>query len=150
MPSEPGVLSFNNRWYSLAVKTAQDVRLPSGRIIKLVTAPVFIATKLEALRDRGAGDYLSSHDLEDIVTVIDGRPSLSDEISIAPAELQAYIQGQLDSLFLSNAFIEALQGHLPGDAASQARLPELIRRLRSLRHTAKPSLQKPPISGVFL
>ena len=132
MPSEPGILSFDNRWYSLAVKTAQDVRLPSGRIIKLVTAPVFIATKIDAMRDRSAGDYLSSHDLEDIVTVVDGRPSLSDEMSSVPAELRAYIKKQLGSLLSSSSFMDALQGHLPGDAASQARLPELIRRLRSL------------------
>jgi hypothetical protein len=32
----------------------------------------------------------------------------------------------------SSDFLDALAGHLPGDAASQARLPELIRRLRAL------------------
>jgi hypothetical protein len=31
MPSEPGVLSFHNRWYPLAVTTAQTVGLPSGQ-----------------------------------------------------------------------------------------------------------------------
>ena len=36
MPSEPGVLSFHNRWYPLAVTTAQTVRLPSGQQIKLI------------------------------------------------------------------------------------------------------------------
>jgi len=54
------------------------VRLPSGRYICLITAPVFIATKLEAFHDRGGGDFLVSHDLEDVVTVIDGRPALID------------------------------------------------------------------------
>jgi len=60
MPSEPGVLSFHNRWYPLAVQTAQSLRLPSGRLIFLITAPVFIATKLESFRDRGGGDFLVS------------------------------------------------------------------------------------------
>jgi len=50
--------------------------LLSGRIISLIAAPVFIATKLEAFHDRGGGDFLASHDLEDIVTVVDGRPGV--------------------------------------------------------------------------
>lgn len=75
MPSEPGVLSFHNRWYPLAVTTAQTVRLPSGREIKLIDAPTFIATKLEAFKGRGMGDFLVSHDIEDIITVVDGRPT---------------------------------------------------------------------------
>lgn len=132
MPSEPGVLSFHNRWYPLAVDTAQSVQLPSGHDIALIAAPVFIATKLEAFWDRGDGDFLASHDLEDIVTVVDGRPSLADEVHAAHADLREYLGQQFRELTASNEFLDALAGHLPGDAASQARLPELIRRLRIL------------------
>lgn len=132
MPSEPGVLSFHNRWYPLAVGTAQPIQLPSRRVIALIAAPVFIATKLEAFRDRGQGDFLVSHDLEDIVTVVDGRPSLADEIRAAPTDLRTYLRQQFEELTNSSDFLDALSGHLPGDAASQARLQELIRRLRAL------------------
>jgi hypothetical protein len=132
MPSEPGVLSFHNRWYPLAVGTAQPIQLPSRRVIALIAAPVFIATKLEAFRDRGQGDFLVSHDLEDIVTVVDGRPSLADEIRATPTDLHTYLRQQFEELTNSSDFLDALAGHLPGDAASQARLPELIRRLRAL------------------
>ncbi|MFZ3040809.1 MAG: hypothetical protein WA108_03290 [Thiobacillus sp.] len=34
-------------------------------------------------------------------------------------------------------FLMALAGHLPGDAASQARLPELIRRMRAIGNIDK-------------
>ena len=44
-----------------------------GLRIRVVTAPYFVATKLEAFRGRGRGDYISSHDLEDLLAVIDGR-----------------------------------------------------------------------------
>jgi predicted nucleotidyltransferase len=132
MPSEPGVLSFHNRWYPLAVATAQSVRLPSGRVISLIAPPVFIATKLEAFHDRGEGDFLGSHDLEDIITVVDGRPELLEEARASPAELRKYLANEFRSLTGLAAFLDALPGHLPGDAASQARLPELLRRLRSL------------------
>lgn len=139
MPSEPGVLSFHNRWYPLAVNTAQPVRLPSGRVIALIAAPVFIATKLEAFRSRGQNDFLASHDLEDIVTVVDGRPTLRDEVRAAPADLRAYLAEQFRVLTNSTEFLDALAGHLPGDAASQARLPEIIRRLRELLPSVAPT-----------
>lgn len=85
-----------------------------------------------AFRDRGQGDFLVSHDLEDIVTVVDGRPSLADEIRIAATDLRTYLRQQFQTLTNSSDFLDALPGHLPGDGASQARLPELIRRLRAL------------------
>lgn len=66
MPTNRAVLGFGNRWYDEAVRTAVTHTLPSGTSIRLITAPVFIATKLEAFADRGGGDFLASHDLEDI------------------------------------------------------------------------------------
>jgi hypothetical protein len=132
MPAEPGILSFHNRWYPLAVSTARPRSLPSGRVIALIAAPVFIATKLEACRDRGRGDLLASHDLEDIVTVVDGRPELIDEMRVAPLQLQKFLAQELRSLTASPEFLDALPGHLPGDSASQARVPEILRRLRRL------------------
>ncbi len=132
MPSEPGVLSFHNRWYPLVVTSAQQVELPSGRNIKLITAPVFIATKLEAFKGRGRGDFLMSHDLEDIVTVVDGRPALAEEVRAADRDLRAYIKEEISILIQQSEFLDALAGHLPGDAASQARLPNLTRQLSEL------------------
>jgi hypothetical protein len=44
MPSEP-LLGFHNRWYPLAVETARAVTLPSGTTIRLIAAPVVVATK---------------------------------------------------------------------------------------------------------
>lgn len=132
MPSQPGVLSFHNRWYPLAVSTAIPVSLPSGRSIKLITAPLFLATKLEAFKARGNSDFLASHDLEDIVTVVDGRPAIVDEVRCAPQELRDYLAAELSSLLSTQEFLDALAGHLPGDAASQSRLPTLIELLKRL------------------
>jgi len=97
MPTDSKVLGFANRWYPLAVETAQDVKLPSGAIIKLITAPVFLGTKFEAYADRGGGDMLASHDLEDIINVLDGRPGLLEEVENAPAELRGYLAERLPS-----------------------------------------------------
>jgi hypothetical protein len=95
-------------------------------------APVFLATKLEAFFGRGKGDYLFSHDLGDFLAVIDGRDNLIDECRASIAELRAYLRGRVAGLLATPAFIDALPGHLPGDAGSQERLPDLEDKLRAL------------------
>lgn len=57
MPSHPQILGFSNRWYPAAIQTATRVTLGRGLEIHLVSAPAFVATKLEAFADRGKGDY---------------------------------------------------------------------------------------------
>jgi hypothetical protein len=98
----------------------------------VITAPLFVATKLEAFRGRGNQDYLASHDLEDQITVVASRPELLDEIQQSDDTLRRSIAAAIQTLLDDNDFLAALAGQLPADAASQARLPELLRRLRSL------------------
>lgn len=132
MPSEEGVLGFHNRWYPLAIRTAERVRLPDGQEINLVSPPVFIATKIEAFKDRGNKDFLASHDLEDVISVIDGRDELEAEVNTTDKELKQYIGEQFRGLLETPAFQDALPGYLSGDSASQARLPQLMEKLRLL------------------
>lgn len=73
MPALEEILGFSNPWYPLALETAEPQALPGGTLIRLVAAPVFLATKLEAFSGRGNSDYLFSHDLGDFLAVIDGR-----------------------------------------------------------------------------
>lgn len=75
MPLDEKVLGFTNIWYRPAINTVEEHEILPGMTIKVISAPYFCATKLEAFKGRGAGDYLASHDLEDIITVIDGRAS---------------------------------------------------------------------------
>jgi predicted nucleotidyltransferase len=138
MPTLQGILGFTNRWYDLAVSTAQPIILPSGTTIHVVRAPVFIATKLEAFAGRGGGDYLFSHDLGDLLSVVDGRDTLLDEYAACPPALRAYLAQSIGSFLTKRAFIEALPGHLPGDAASQARLPDLQAKLQRLAQWPNP------------
>jgi hypothetical protein len=132
MPTLEKILGFSNPWYPLAIETAAAVVLPSGRTIRLIAAPVFLATKLEAFDGRGKGDYLFSHDLGDLLAVIDGRDSLLAECRSSAAELRAYLGERFQRLLALAAFIDALPGHLPGDAASQQRLPELKGKLSAM------------------
>ncbi len=132
VPADSKILGFSNRWYALAVATAQRYQLQSDRCIQLITAPLFLATKLDAFADRGRADFLASHDLEDFITVIDGRPEIESEVRCAPVEVRTYIGESLRSLLANPEFNLSLAGHLPTDSGSQARLPNLRYQLKTL------------------
>ena len=138
MPTKTKVLGFGNEWYKAAFDTAIQTTLPSGTKIRLIQAPYFLATKLAAFYSRGAGDYILSHDFEDIVALIDGREELVDEIASTDATLRAHLAESIAIFLADSDFHAALPGHLPGDAANQARLPVIIDRLRMVARVQEP------------
>ncbi len=131
MATDPAILGFTNRWYRLALQKAEWVRLAEYDI-RVVTAPYFLATKLEAFHGRGNDDYAMSHDLEDIVTVLDGRPELTNEIAGEARELRQYLSTELRSMLSTFAFLDALPGHLLPDSASQQRIKIVIDRIQQI------------------
>jgi hypothetical protein len=131
MPTDGAFLGLNTAWFKEALETATESDF-SGTRLRLISPVAFIATKYVAFSDRGAGDYYASHDLEDLITVIDGREQIVSEIDRAPAGLRTYVRDAVRSLLETPAFDEALPGHLPADRASQQRLPALRRKLQSI------------------
>lgn len=132
MPPYEQILGFANRWYPLALESAQPVALPNGITIRLIAAPVFLATKFEAFADRGKGDLLGSHDLEDIVNVLDGRPEIEDEIAMAPEELRCYLAEQCRVMLALPSFMDALQGMVFPDELLAERVQMLEERFRRI------------------
>lgn len=132
MPSDPRPLGFTNPWYALALKTSVLARLPSGISINLIGASAFLGTKLTALSNRGMGDLQASHDMEDIVTLLDGRLPLESDIATTDSSLRSYIVGQLRAMCARSDVEEILVGHLGSDVASQGRLPILLSRIRRI------------------
>jgi hypothetical protein len=131
MPVDEEVLGFSNRWYAPAIKSAETRSIGKNEF-RLVTPVYFVATKLEAFHGRGANDIAMSHDLEDIITVLDGRPELLGEIASAEPEVRKYIASTILALLDKQDFTDALSGFLLPDAASQARRPRLLERLREI------------------
>ena len=127
MPVQPEVLGFSNRWYPYAVQTAQPVQLGDGVTIRLVSAVAFVATKLEAFASRGGGDFLTSHDLEDVLNIVDGREELVDEMAHAPAELRQAVAAIFTRLLASRDFANVL----PGLIAEPERAGLVLDRLRN-------------------
>jgi len=130
MPTHPEILGFGNEWYQPAFDAAVWGALPSGNKVRIVSAPYFLATKLAAFDGRGQGDYMMSHDMEDIVAVLDGRQEIVEEVRSCDPKLRDHLQIRLAALLKDDRFLEALPGHMPGDAGNQARVPIIIQRLK--------------------
>lgn len=132
MPTKPEILGFGNEWYQPALEAAVAVKLPSGKRIRMVTAPYFLVTKLAAFANRGKGDYVTSHDMEDIVAVLDGRPEIVNEVKELEETLRKHLMTRFAALLRDTNFVAALPGHLPGDTASQARAPLVMERIKAI------------------
>lgn len=132
MPTESSILGFSNPWYPIAMKTAQPLTLPSGTMIKLISAPALMATKFVAFADRGNNDYLASHDLEDIINLIDGRQELHGEIVQSPANLRRYLTEQCQQLLNTDAFHDGLQGFLAYGATQGGQVVKVVERLTQI------------------
>ncbi|MDO8279439.1 MAG: hypothetical protein Q7T63_15080 [Burkholderiaceae bacterium] len=130
LPSNETILGHSsNQWYPAAVATAKFAQLPSGLRIRLITAPLFLATKFDAFHSRGGGDYLR-HDMEDIVNLVDGRIEILGEITGSPAEF--FLREEFESLITDDAFLDVLPAHFRSDATSQARVEVVLERMRKL------------------
>jgi predicted nucleotidyltransferase len=130
LPVDHEVLGFSNRWYPFAVETAQQVELGDGLSVRMVTAVAFIATKLVAFADRGQGDVFASHDLEDVLNIVDGRESLERELGEAPPDLRDYVREAFAGLLAHRDFGNALPGHVT-DPDRVAIIMQRLQRLAS-------------------
>ena len=126
MPSEPGILGFDNRWQGAAIPHAIVRELPSGATIRAVSPPYLLATKLEAFKGRGNRDFLASRDFGDIITIVDGREELVDEVGRAPVDVRDYIASELSDLAEDPRFADGLFGALRADAVVLPRLRALM------------------------
>ena len=119
MPTDENILGFSNRWYPPAIKSSVTIELEPNLEIKIVTAPYFLGTKLDAFFGRGKGDYLTSHDMEDIINLINGRAELIEDIENSDPDLKDFIVKSLQGFLNDELFLEALPGHLLPDRASR-------------------------------
>lgn len=103
----------------------------------MISSPYFVAAKLEAFTQRGNRDFLGSHDLEDVLAVVDGRAELVDELRAGPHDVRDYVSEQVATLLTEARFHDALPGHLAPDSASQARIEVLLERLSLMADRAR-------------
>ncbi|MDR1280913.1 MAG: hypothetical protein LBK99_08830 [Opitutaceae bacterium] len=131
MPVSGSFLGINTQWFAEALASATVCQF-AGVSLRLISPVAFLATKHAAFLDRGDADYYGSHDMEDFITVIDGRENIVSEVGNAPGASRNYVATSIAGLLADPFFNEALAGHLPFDRASQQRLPGLRTKLRGI------------------
>jgi hypothetical protein len=142
MPLEEKTLGFTNTRYKPAMEEAQNYEIFHGRSIRVMTPLYFCATKLKAFKNPANDSYLVSHDLEDIIAVIDRRATIIKEIKSAPREVSSYISGKIVDFPNAEKLLGALPGHLPPDEASQSRIGILLERLKEMAKIGESSSDK--------
>lgn len=121
-----------SRWFEEAHHLAQAYAIAPDLTVRVITAPFFLAAKLEAFKDGRRDDVVASRDIEDIIAVVDGRDTIVSEVGSSPAQVRDYVAKEIGILLADRDFVDAVAGHLPGDSASQARLRIVMARLTAL------------------
>lgn len=125
MPVDEAILGFSNKWYAMALEETEQRTLSNGLAIATPRPAMYIATKLAAFQGRGREDLLGSHDLEDIITLVAGRPEIVTEIADESEPARSWIAKQVRDLVAHADFAYALPGALP-DAAGLPRYREEV------------------------
>jgi hypothetical protein len=131
MPTADTAIGPSNRYYADAMREAATHEV-NGVQIRAITPAYFVATKLEAFRNRGSGDFVASHDIEDLLAVLGGIPSLRQVIADGTAGVETALRNELAMLAANESFVDALPGHFEGDAKGQRLASEINRWLRTL------------------
>jgi len=132
IPLNEEILGFSNPWYPEGIELSRVIQVAPNVDVKLIHPILFVASKLEAFNNRGGGDFMTSQDMEDIVTVVNGRIELTEEIYEVSDEARSYVSHEIETLLGEAAFINDLPALLEPDSVSQARLPIIIERLTNL------------------
>lgn len=134
VPLEEKVMGFANRWYRPAFAAAMTTELAPGMPLRHLSAPYFLATKLEAFKDRGRNDLFFSHDLEDVITVADGRAELVGEMASAPVDVVDFVAETLRGVMAHADFLNVL----PGLVSEPARSGIVLQRLTQMAALTRP------------
>jgi hypothetical protein len=63
---------------------------------------------------------------------VDGRTSLLDEVEADSADLRRFVGEAVGTLLVEPRFLDALPGYLLPDEGNQARIAQLVEKLRAL------------------
>ena len=120
MPVNPDVLGFSNRWYEKGVAESVHYQLDKQQVIRIFSAPYFLASKVEAYSSfRHGSDPRTNSDFEDIIYVFDNRDELLNEIIKSPEPVRLYLKTVINELLSSPTVYENIYSHLERKTASQ-------------------------------
>jgi hypothetical protein len=129
MPTGENALGFTNPWYEAGFTTSMEHTLEQGYKIRIFQPVYFLASKLEAFKNRGGGDGRWSSDFEDIVFVLNNRTPIWQELRASEGSVKDFLRKELGEM-LQNKFIdEWIAVHL--EHSEQKRVRTILGELES-------------------
>jgi hypothetical protein len=102
------LIYFTITWYEPGYANAVIHALDENFRIKIFQPLYFLASKIEAFKNRGGGDGRWSSDFEDIVYVLNNRTAVWKEIRESDNRVKSYLKEQfrtfLEGVLLMNGF----------------------------------------------
>ncbi len=127
LPHKPfPLIATINRWFPWVLEDSVRFEVLPGQFAWIASAPSFLATKFEAFFSRGGGDYVGSKDIEDILAIVDGRPELARELTVAPREVSDFLRKCFSDLLSNHAFLDSMHYLIP-DTDRESILVERLR-----------------------
>jgi len=112
MPTEPEALGFSNRWYPEGFRQAETRQIDEETNVRIFSLPYFLASKWEAFKSRGKGNFRMSHDFEDIVYVFEQCHDFELQLERAPQDVLEYLRHEVGGLINNEDFIEGISCHM--------------------------------------
>lgn len=132
MPIDSKPLGMNSAWFKEAFESAEPAEFGEGLTARVISRPMFLATKLAAFADRGHNDLYGSHDIEDIVTLIDGCANIVQEVTNSPDDARKFIAESFSKIMQQDIFDDALFGHLSAVFGARERISEVRKKFAEI------------------
>ncbi len=98
-----------NPWFEPGFEHLEEARI-NDISIQILSSPYFLASKLTAFKGR-ATDPRTSHDLEDVIYVLDNRSVLAEEITKAPEDVFNFLSQEFKKILNDELIREAVFAH---------------------------------------
>ena len=135
MPPTSEVLGWDSKWFEEAFSTA-EIHLVEGLPIKVLAAPYYLATKIEAFEGRGKRDFLCSQDLEDIICLMNGRKEIVEEVKDSSHTLCLFLAKNFREWVLHEDFQNSVEGFLVTENEPSERREMLLQRFHRIADMA--------------
>ena len=99
-----------NSWFQEGFERLETISLDKHTTIQILPFAYFLASKFEAYHNRGK-DPRTSHDLEDIIFLLDNKIDTVDDILSASDKLLSFLKSEFTAL-LTPQLEEAVLGHM--------------------------------------
>ncbi len=134
MPTHEEVLGFSNSWYIQGIKHKVSFELPDGTIIFIFTPDLYLASKIEAFKQRGGKDLRQSHDFEDIIFLLENNIEITAHILASGSQVKMYLAQEFKHLLSRKDLEEGVESALPygSDSDGVEKILELMETVAGL------------------